>query len=149
MVKELQLPIKAIPECAIRLSDGYRTAISSICPKIKLVIQDANFEANLFPFELPGVEIVLGISWLKTVGTIQANFEHLWIHLKKEGRCFELKGEPELTFRQVSIKTLSNEVVMLGNQMKNLVESKQVEEEETVATYMAELKKGVWEGICR
>ena len=138
MVKELQLPIKAIPESATRLSDGYRTAVSSICPKVKLVIQDANFEVSLFPFELPGVEIVFGISWLKTLGTVQANFEHLWIRFEKDGRCFELKGEPELTFRQVSIKTLSNEAVNVGEcfmvQMKNLVESKQVKEEETMAT---------------
>ena len=83
------------------MGDGYRTSISSICPKVKLVIQDANFEVSLFPFELPGVEIVLGISWLKTLGTIQANFEHLWIRLEKEGKYFELKGEPELTFRLV------------------------------------------------
>ena len=41
------------------------------------MIQDVNFEVSLFPFDLLGVEIVLGISWLKTLGTIQANFEHL------------------------------------------------------------------------
>ena len=65
MVNELQLPIKAIPECPIRLGDGYRAAISLVCPKVKLVIQGANFEVSLFPFDLPGVEIDLGVSWLK------------------------------------------------------------------------------------
>ena len=92
LVKGLQLPIEEIPECPIRLSDGYRIAISTFCPKVKLVIQDANFEVSLFPFELSGVEIVLGISWLKTLGTIKANFEHLWIRFENEGRCFELKA---------------------------------------------------------
>ena len=57
------------------------------------MIQDANFEVSLFPCELPEVEIILGISWSKTLGTIQANFEQLWIRFEKEGRCFELKGE--------------------------------------------------------
>ena len=78
------------------------------------------------------------------MGIIQANFEHLWISFEKDGRCFELKGEPESTLKQVSIKTLSKETINDGEfflvQMKDLVEGKQIEEEEIVAAYMAELK---------
>ena len=93
---------------------------------MKLVIQDANFEVSLFPFELPRVEIVFRISWLKTLGTIQANFEHLRIRFEKDGTCFELKGEPELMFRKVSIKTFSKEKINVVEcfmvQMKNFME---------------------------
>ena len=76
------------------------------------------------------------------MGTIQANFDHLWIRFEKDGRCFELKREPELTFRKVSIKTLSKEAINVGEcfmvQMKDFMDTKQME---TVATYMAKLKE--------
>ena len=55
-----------------------------------------------------------------------------------------MKGELELTLRQVSTKTLSKESVNDGEcflvQMKDLVEGKQAEEEEIMSTYMAKLK---------
>ena len=39
-----------------------------------------------------GVDIVLGVQWLQSLGTIAFNFQELFMKLLWEGKEFELRG---------------------------------------------------------
>ena len=41
--------------------------------KVKLQIQDFNLESELFTIPLGGVDVVLGVQWLQTLGTNLVN----------------------------------------------------------------------------
>ena len=53
--------------------------------KVKLQIQDFNSESLFFTIPLGGVDVVLGIQWLRTLGTYAANHQVKFIKFKWGG----------------------------------------------------------------
>lgn len=54
----------------IKLGDGHRVSSAGICRGIKLYFENKCFEVNALVLELGGLDIVLGISWLSTLGKV-------------------------------------------------------------------------------
>lgn len=57
-------------------------------------------------FGLGGVDVVLGMEWLASLGEIRANFEQLTLALKIDGKKIILKGEPELSKKYASFNSI-------------------------------------------
>ena len=49
------------------------------CHKVKLQMQEYNLESYFFPVPLGGIDVVLGIQWLQTMGTYFANHQEHFI----------------------------------------------------------------------
>jgi hypothetical protein len=47
--------------------------------KVKLQIQDFNLESELYTIPLGGVDVVLGVQWLQTLGTYSINHQEHFI----------------------------------------------------------------------
>jgi hypothetical protein len=56
------------PEMTIRLGDGFQTSTKGMCRNVEMSIGDFQLSPNLHLFELRGIDVVLGIEWLKTLG---------------------------------------------------------------------------------
>jgi hypothetical protein len=57
-----------------------------------LQIQDFNLESPFFTVPLGGVDVVLGIQWLRTLGTYAANHQVQFIKFKWGGQKYKLHG---------------------------------------------------------
>ncbi|KAH6824297.1 ATP binding / aminoacyl-tRNA ligase/ nucleotide binding protein [Perilla frutescens var. hirtella] len=70
-----------------------------------------------YVFLLDSVDVILGVSWLSTLGEVQANWGTMSMKFMLEGRVVTLRGEPSLMCKQVSVERLSkiNEVEAFKN----------------------------------
>ena len=62
------------------------------CHKVNFQIQDFNLESPFFTVLLGGVDVVLGIQWLRTLGTYAANHRVQFIKFKWGGQKYKPHG---------------------------------------------------------
>ena len=56
----------------VMLVDSKKIEKVGKCHKVKLQIQDYNLESSFYTVPLGGLDVVLGIQWLQTLGTYSA-----------------------------------------------------------------------------
>ena len=59
---------------------------------IELSIGEYNLEIPMYVIPIGGVDVVLGIQWLRTLGTIYTNYNELFMRFELERIQYELKG---------------------------------------------------------
>ena len=62
------------------------------CHNVKLQMLEYNLESDFFAVPLGGVDVVLGIQWLQTLGTYSANHQEHFIKFKWLGKKYKLYG---------------------------------------------------------
>jgi hypothetical protein len=65
-----------------------------------------NFLVDLFVLPLSGAEIVLGVQWLKTLGPVLTDYEHLVMKFIKDGSIVQLQGESKPAITHSSLHQL-------------------------------------------
>ena len=65
----------------IMVVDGKNIEKVGKCHKVKLQIQYYNLELEFYIVPLGGVDAILGIQWLQTLGTYSANHQEHFINL--------------------------------------------------------------------
>ena len=50
------------------------------------------FSSPMFSIPMGGVDVVLGVQWLQSLGTVAFNFRELFIKFSLDGKEFELRG---------------------------------------------------------
>lgn len=59
---------------AVRLGDGRTSAITGLCRRLPLQLGGVEFHIDCYVFELGSVDLILGVSWLATLGEVRANW---------------------------------------------------------------------------
>ncbi|GJZ55413.1 reverse transcriptase [Tanacetum coccineum] len=77
-------------------------------------IQGQVFETDVMILPLEGCEMVLGIQWLATLGTIQFDFKNLVMDFVLKGKRCVLRGTPQSTLQWIKGKQLGSSL----NQMR-------------------------------
>ena len=57
----------------VMVADGKRIEKVGKCHKVKLQLKNYNLESEFYAIPLGGVDVVLGIQWLQTLGTYSTN----------------------------------------------------------------------------
>lgn len=58
-------------------------------------------------FALGGVDIILGVAWLVTLGDVRVNWETMSMSFAWKGRNVSLKGDPTLCWSPVGLRALT------------------------------------------
>jgi len=74
----------------VMIANGKKIEKVGKCHKVKLQIQDFSLESPFFIVPLGGVDVVLGIQWLRTLGTYVANHQVQFIKFKWGGQKYKL-----------------------------------------------------------
>lgn len=69
-----------------------------------LTIAKLTIVEDFLPLELGGVEVVLGIQWLQTLGITKVDWRALTMTVGKGQAKITLKGDPSLTKAKVTVK---------------------------------------------
>ena len=76
----------------VTVAEGKKIENVGKCQKVKLQMQEYNLESDFFVVPFGGVDVVLGIQWLQTLGTYSTNHHEYFIKFKLLGKKYKLYG---------------------------------------------------------
>ena len=97
LVDKLNLRVQDTPSYLVEVGDGHKVRCKGKCPKLKFQLQQLEIEQEFYLFTLKGVDIVLGLDWLASLGEIKADFGKLELTVKQGGKLIKISGNPALT----------------------------------------------------
>jgi len=74
------------------IANGGTINCSGKCHNIKLSMGEYVLTSPMLSIPMGGVDVVLGVQWLQSLGTIAFNFQELFIKFSMEGKEVELRG---------------------------------------------------------
>ncbi|KAJ0483369.1 putative nucleotidyltransferase, Ribonuclease H [Helianthus annuus] len=90
----LRLSTKSLQPFAVMVGNGQLIHCEGHCPDVQVQLQKETFQIPFFIFPVQGADVVLGISWLATLGRLTADFSIPEISFKTNGTTTTLRGEP-------------------------------------------------------
>nr|KYP61075.1 Retrovirus-related Pol polyprotein from transposon 17.6 [Cajanus cajan] len=96
LAKFLHLPITSTPKFPVMVGNGEHIFYAGLCPNIPLCIFDHTFHIPFYLLDIQGADIVLGIDWLRTLGTISSDFSVPSMAFQHNGHTITLTGQPLL-----------------------------------------------------
>ncbi|KAD3066393.1 hypothetical protein E3N88_34273 [Mikania micrantha] len=70
----LDFTIESIPPFSVLVGSGEKLPCSGLARQVELLIQDHSFKVDLYVLPLQGWDMVLGVSWLATLGPVLTNY---------------------------------------------------------------------------
>ncbi|KAF5481507.1 hypothetical protein F2P56_002149 [Juglans regia] len=92
VASRLKLPVDYSVNLRVRVANGQGLSSEGICRSAPLKVQGNLLNPPLHLLDLAGCDIVLGIQWLETLGTISWNFSKSLMNFVLDGKPIELKG---------------------------------------------------------
>ncbi|WVZ17052.1 hypothetical protein V8G54_010034 [Vigna mungo] len=103
----LQLHTEPTPNpLKVMVGNGDFLPCSTLCPKAQLKVASFQFSVDLYPLQLSGNDIVLGVHWLTQVSPFVMDYNGPFMRFMWEGTLVELKGETGPTPSSISIHQL-------------------------------------------
>jgi hypothetical protein len=93
----------------VMIADGGTINFSRKCNKINITMGEYITNSPMIVIPMGGVDVVLGIEWLQSLGTMAFNFQELFMKFSLEGKEVELRGitgKPEKVIISKGMKKL-------------------------------------------
>lgn len=68
LVHELSLPITPTTDFGVQIGTGDSVKGQGLCKEVVLNMQNLTIIENFLPLELGGIDVILGMQWLETLG---------------------------------------------------------------------------------
>ncbi|KAL4027645.1 hypothetical protein IC575_010820 [Cucumis melo] len=104
LVEKLKLPMKETPNYGVILGSGTSIKGKGVCDKVELWLGNCKVTDSFLPLELGGVDAILGMQWLHSIGTTEVDWKNLILTFFEQGNKVTIKGDPSLTKTQISLK---------------------------------------------
>ena len=108
LADSLQLPVTPTAAYSVTLGDESKVRSSGICQGVPLRLASAEFMVSCYVFSLRSIDVILGVSWLKTLGDVTANWERSSMKFNVQGRIVTIGGDPTLTRRACSAAAITH-----------------------------------------
>ena len=92
IAKELNCFLYPALECQVMVASGGTINFSGKCHNIKLFIGEYVLNSPMFSIPMRGANVVLGVQWLQSLGTIAFDFQEILIKFSSKGKGVELRG---------------------------------------------------------
>lgn len=86
LVVALGLRVEETHPMRIKIGNGYKATTQGTCKGIELKLGEITIPIDTFLFDLEWINIVLGISWLTSLG-------RMWVDLGKQSMQFQLENK--------------------------------------------------------
>lgn len=84
------------------VGNGQHLDCYCLCTDVPIEIQSMIFTADLHVLPISGANVVLGVQWLKSLGSMLTDYNTLSMQFFYDGRLIELKGDNDAHLRLVS-----------------------------------------------
>lgn len=119
IVEDLKLPIQFVPSFGVQIGNGDVIRCNRICCNVEVQLPGLIIKQNYFPFSIGGADLVLGIQWLASLNTVQANWNEMFLMFKLNGRKHKLQGVPHRTQSEATFQYLAKETDRSGTNPVN------------------------------
>jgi hypothetical protein len=92
LAKDINCFVYPAPEFQVMIADGGTINCSGKCNKINLTMGEYVMNSPMISIPMGGADVVLGIQWLQSLGTVAFNFQELFMKFSLEGKEIELRG---------------------------------------------------------
>ena len=92
VAKELNCFLYPTPECQVMVANRGTINCYGKCHNIKLTKGEYVLNSPMLSILMGGADVVLGVQWLQSLGTIAFNFQELFLNFFSEGKEVELRG---------------------------------------------------------
>jgi hypothetical protein len=75
-----------MPEFQVMIADGGTINFSGKCNKINITMGEYVINIPMISIPMGGADVVLGIQWLQSLGTLAFNFQELFMKFSLEGK---------------------------------------------------------------
>jgi hypothetical protein len=86
LAKALNCFVYPAPEFQVMIADGGTINCSGKCNKINLTMGEYVMNSPMISIPMGGVDVILGIQWLQSLGTMAFNFQELFMKFSLEGK---------------------------------------------------------------
>ncbi|KAG6384019.1 hypothetical protein SASPL_156184 [Salvia splendens] len=109
LVDRLQLQPDREERFGVLLGNGLRQEAEGACRKIEVTLAGCQFLLDCFVFPLGGVDMILGMTWLSTLGEVKHYYDKMIMKFEKEGRCIKLRGDPQFKAEWLGFEGIESE----------------------------------------
>ncbi|KAA0033393.1 peroxidase 64 [Cucumis melo var. makuwa] len=103
LVKTLRLSTKETAHYGVILGSGTIQG-KGVCEAVEIQLADWKVTEDFLPLELGGVDVILGMQWLHSLGITVVDWKNLTFTFTNSGRQICIKGDPSLTKARISLK---------------------------------------------
>ena len=104
LAQELKLKVSNTPSYTMEVRTRQQTIGCGVCQGVVIEVQRVKIMQSFFLLELGGVDVVLGMDWLSSLGNILANFQKLTIRWMEKRMVKMIQGDPTLCKSKASWK---------------------------------------------
>ena len=108
LVQKMGLTVTPTKELGVKLGDGHTVPCKGLCRAVDISAGELKITADCYPFKLGGVDLILGIAWLETLGEVRVNWQKMTMTFATGGFLRKLQGDPALSTSPVSLKVILN-----------------------------------------
>ncbi|VFQ77747.1 unnamed protein product [Cuscuta campestris] len=92
LARKLGCRLEAISSQPVTVANGSTLSCQYVCRYVKWRLQGTDFFTDVILIPLGSCDIVLGVQWLSTIGTIKWNFKDLQMEFQFKGKGHVLRG---------------------------------------------------------
>jgi hypothetical protein len=92
LAKLLNCFVFPAPEFQVMIANGGTINCSGKCHSIKLNMGEYLLDSPMIAIQMGGVDVVLGVQWLQSLGIMALNFQELFMRFSSKGKEIELRG---------------------------------------------------------
>ena len=96
VAKFLKLPMEPAPFFKVMVGNGNYMKVEEMISKLTIKAQNARFQLPVFLLPVSSADLILGASWLKTVGPHIADYDKLQLKFMYDGKFTTLQGENDI-----------------------------------------------------
>jgi hypothetical protein len=92
LAKALNCFVYLVPEFQVMIAYGGTINCLGKCSRINITMGEYVMNSPMISIPMGGVDVVLGIQWLQSLGTMAFNFQEIFMKFSLEGKEIELRG---------------------------------------------------------
>ena len=124
LVDRLGLKYERATRFQVYMGNGQYLVCDKKCVGVELVLQGTSFEVDLFVLPIWGLDVVLGMQWLQTLGPCLHDHNELTMEFQWQGKQVPLVSSPMIYTRQVPYSQIN--VLVQGGQISRIFSLKVV-----------------------
>jgi len=117
VVMSVRLTTTTTPPLRVTISNGDELQCQQTCPNVEVTIQQHPFVIDFHVLPIYGADLVLGVQWLKTLGSVLTDYTTLTMKFMAASHLVELHDEHEQALESISSSQLRRIIHTNGTSM--------------------------------
>jgi hypothetical protein len=92
LAKDLNCFVYPAPEFQVMIADGRTINCSGKCNQINITMGEYVTNSPMIAIPMGAADVVLGIKWIQSLGTMDFNFQEIFMKFSLKGKEIELRG---------------------------------------------------------